>query len=363
MFLILIFLISILLIGICFYYYKLLKRFISVFKINISKKRKNLFVFLSIILCLLSINLFTSFGLFLMHFIVISLLIDLIYLLLKKYLKNSKVVFIYKISIIPLIIVLIIFGYGFVNIRNIVETKYTIYTNKDIGSDLKILFIADSHYGDIFKKSKLDSIKERFDKVDADIVVLGGDIVDEATTKEEMQYVFRMFGSIQNKFGIYYVYGNHDRQLYSVNKYYTEEDLNKVLNNNNIKILKDDYYEINDNIIIAGREDYSVGREKLENVLNSLSSDDYKIVVDHQPLNYDENINNGVDLILSGHTHAGQIFPVEMFIKLFHTADLSYGYKSYEGMNAVVTSGLVGWGYPIRTSHHSEYVIIDIKMK
>jgi len=344
-----------------FYYYKFIKRFLSfINKEKMLKKNKKLYILLSIIFTLLSFNLFNMIGLFFMHFIFISLLIDLIYLCFKKVIKNKKIISLYKSSLIPLLLTIILIVYGFFNIRNIIETRYTIYTDKKIGEDLEILFIADSHYGDVFKKKELMNVKKRLDSVDADIVILGGDIIDEETSKKDMEYIFSVFGDIKNKYGVYYVYGNHDRQLYSSKHNYNEIDLVRVIEKNNINILKDNYAVVKDNLVIAGREDYSVGREKLNRFLKSVSKDDYLIMVDHQPLDYDENVLNNVDLIVSGHTHGGQIFPVELFIKLLHTADLSYGYKNYKGMDAIVTSGLVGWGFPVRTSRHSEYVVINI---
>ena len=347
-----------------FYYYKLIKRFLSfINKEKLLKKYKKLFILLSIIFMLLSFNLFNMIGLFFMHFIFISLLVDLIYLCVKKIIKNKKIISLYNSSLVPLLITILVIIYGLFNIRNIIETRYTIYTDKNIDEELEILFIADSHYGDVFKKEELHNIKKRLDKVNADIVIIGGDVVDEATSKKDMEYIFSVFGDIKNKYGIYYVYGNHDRQLYSNRPRYKETELIDTIKRNNINILDDNYISFKDNFVIAGRDDFSVGRDSLKNVLKDVSKDDYLIVVDHQPLNYDENVENNVDLIVSGHTHGGQIFPVELFIKLLHTADLSYGYKDYKGLDAIVTSGLVGWGYPIRTSRHSEYVVINIKEK
>ena len=346
--------------SIIYYYYKLINRVLLVFKKKINNK---LIIFLSIIFTLLSINMFSITGLFFIHFIMISLGIDLLFLIFRKFIKNNKIINIYKLCIFPLIITIIVMLYGFINIRNIIETKYTIYTDKDINSDIRILLLTDSHYGDIFNKSGLDSLKYRLDSVDADIVILGGDIVDESTSKKEMEYVFKVFGSIKNTMGIYYVYGNHDEQQYNINRSYSFDELNNAILSNNINILSDSYKVLDNNVVIVGRKDYSQGRDFISNYLKDVSLDNYLIMLDHQPVKYLENIDFGIDLILSGHTHAGQIFPVEALIKLFHTADLSYGYKNFVGMDAIVSSGVCGWGYPIRTSHHSEYVVIDIKKK
>ena len=71
----------------------------------------------------------------------------------------------------------------------------------------------------------------------------------------------------------------------------------------------------------------------------------------------------GTALILSGYTHAGQILSIGLISPLFHMNDLNYGYVKGSNLNEIVTSGIAGWGYPIRTEKHSEYVIIDIKNK
>ncbi|MBQ7105156.1 MAG: metallophosphoesterase [Bacilli bacterium] len=347
-----------LVIGISFYYYKLIKRFGSIFNKDINKK----FILLGIIFALLSLNLFSIVGLFLIHFVFTSLFIDLIYLLLKKFINNKIMINIYKLSIVPLLISILIMGYGYLNIRNIIEVKYQVYSD-EVSEDLRILFISDSHYNEVLGKDGLSALKKRLDAVSPDLVILGGDIVDEDTSKEEMEYVFSVFGSIKSRYGTYFVYGNHDRQVYTVNQDYTEEDIEKTLLGNDIKVLKDSYVNINGEIILIGREDYSFKRKSIDDILDKDMSNKYLIMVDHQPVKYDENVKNSIDLIMSGHTHGGQIFPTELFIKLFKTADLSYGYKNVEGMDAIVSSGLVGWGYPIRTSRHSEYVIIDVKHK
>jgi len=352
----------VLLIAFSYYYFKLISRIYLLFSVDISKSKKRLFVFLGIIIGIISFNMFNFTGIFLIHFILISLLFDLIVFVIRKFvLINNKNIFIkvYKICIVPFIITLVLFVYGYFNIRNIVETKYTI--NVGMEENLRILLITDSHYGNILKKNNLEKIKDDLDKVDADIVLLGGDIVDEYTDKAEMKYIFNFFSNIKNKYGIYYIYGNHDKQRYKSIPSYTDDELENEILLNDIKILKDEYLEIRNNVVLVGRNDKSLGRKSVKDVLSGVDKDDYIIMLDHQPLDYVEVEKNGVDLILSGHTHGGQIFPIGLFIDWFKTADLSYGHEKVNNMNAIVSSGFSGWGYPIRTQAHSEYVVIDLK--
>lgn len=100
--------------------------------------------------------------------------------------------------------------------------------------------------------------------------------------------------------------------------------------------------------------------EKIESLANA--SNKYNIVIDHQPKGLNECANNGVYLYLSGHTHAGQIFPLYYVYEILNINELKYGMKSIKQMRAVNTSGVSGWGFSIRTVHHSEYVIMNIKL-
>ena len=68
-----------------------------------------------------------------------------------------------------------------------------------------------------------------------------------------------MAGKVKTKYGVYYVYGNHDRQPYTTNKAYTEKQLDETIEKNGIHILKDSYTIINDEIILLGRDDAGWG--------------------------------------------------------------------------------------------------------
>lgn len=337
------------------YYIKILERLIS---IKFKKSRKWLIAisFLAYFLAFCTINFFSSLGIFLVHFLVFSLLIEGLNFFLKKTNMNIWNI-LYKSSVLPLIITGIFFGYGFINIRNIMETRYYITTDNDIS--LNILFLSDAHYGKVLKTSGLNRFLSMIDGEQIDLVLLGGDIVDENTEKEEMQEIFKVLGNIKSTYGTFFVYGNHDRQMYIKEKKFLEVDLIETLEDNNIEILCDTVKEIGDDILLVGREDKSFKRKNIDEIIEE--NNKFTILIDHQPVDYEEARTNGVDLILSGHTHAGQIFPAGNIIKLFHMADLWYGYKEFDSMSSVVTSGLAGWGYPIRTQKNSEYVIIEIR--
>ena len=115
---------------------------------------------------------------------------------------------------------------------------------------------------------------------------------------------------------------------------------------------------------IAGRKDRSSylldGRVDAGTLLGNTDKDDFLILADHQPVELEENRRAGYDLQISGHTHGGQIWPVGLICDVLGFGEVNYGALKMDSMQVIVSSGIAGWGYPVRTGHHSEYVIVDI---
>lgn len=268
----------------------------------------------------------------------------------------------YGCGLIPVLAVAVIFLCGYLNMSHIRQTCYQIETDKQVGH-YRVVMLTDIHYGTI---QNPDILREKLAEINGlhpDIVVLGGDIVEEGTAREEMQEVFRALGAMESKYGIFYVYGNHDRQPYTTERTYTDDELEDAIEKSGIRILRDEYIEIGDDLVLAGREDaiiarYLTSRVTPEELLQGTSRDKYIIMVDHEPVESEENAAQGVDLMLSGHTHAGQIWPVGLLNEL--TGTLNYGEYQRGDCRVIVSSGVAGWGYSIRTQKHCEYVVVDI---
>ena len=176
-----------------------------------------------------------------------------------------------------------------------------------------------------------------------------------------MQQTFQALSTIQNQYGIYYVYGNHDQALYASQPAFTPEILKQTIEQNNIHILCDDSIRIQDEITLIGRDDRSHQRVSTSDLLQNVSSDDFLLLMDHQPVELDTNNQLQIDLQVSGHTHGGQMFPVGILSEWLGFGEMNYGYRQLSHMQVVVSSGIAGWGYPLRTGSQSEYLIINIQ--
>ena len=308
----------------------------------------------------------------LLHLIVLFGVMDVVSIPVRLLLGKKKekkgyrfLRWIYYSGIIPVVLFLVIMVYGFNQMEHIQRTEYHVSTVKQI-RDYRIALLSDVHYGTV---QSADVLKKAMDDINAqnpDIVVLDGDIVEEGTSKEEMEEVFALLGSINNKYGIYYVYGNHDRQTYTKEPSYTRQQLENTIQKNGIQILKDCYVRIQDDLILAGRDDAAWGenavRKETADILSDLTEEDKEkkmiVLLDHQPVQMEENGSAGVDLQLSGHTHAGQLWPVGIFLEAM--GQKNYGMYHCGVCRGIVSSGVDGWRYGIRTNGPCEHVMVDL---
>ena len=327
--------------------------FIENLKIN---KYLKILIIILILLSLLIFYNFVNFIVIMIHLGIFLLLSKLVIYIIEKVRKKE---FKYKnnnIVILGLLVTIIYLGIGTYLCFHIFETKYTIYTDKDV--NLRIIEIADSHIGTTFDGEGFYKEMEKLSKIDTDLFVIVGDFVDDDTSKIDMVRGCEALSLLKPKYGVYYVFGNHDRGYFN-NREYTGDDLVYELKKNNVKVLVDEVIE-HDNFYIIGREDKSRNRKTIDELVDGLSNK-YKIVLNHQPTDYD-NEKDKVDLVLSGHTHGGQLIPLGPIGRLSGN-DSEYGLKKINNTNFIVTSGISDWSIHFKTGTKSEYVIIDIKNK
>ena len=294
----------------------------------VKKQNERLGVIFIVLVCLVFRSVISTYIVYILMFNALYYIIHKIFK--NKYLDKSF----YLTFIIPIVIVII----GNINVNNIVITKYNL-SNKDISKDIRMAYVSDVHLSTLDKK-KLDNLVKIVNDNNYDIFVIDGDLVDEFSTDRKIKDVIEELGSIKTKYGLYYVEGNHDLLTNKIRSYLTE---------NNFIVLEDSKVLIDDNYYLVGRRDK---KDKLRTNLNSLTYnlDKPVILMDHQP-NVENNMDPRVIVQLSGHTHAGQIWPLGYFLK--------YGY--YPDKRLIVSSGVGVWHNKVRTSKHCEIVEINIK--
>ena len=250
---------------------------------------------------------------------------------------------------------------GYIICHHVVITTYDLNTDKDIGK-LKVAMFADSHLGTTFNADGFASRLDEIMKQSPDIVLLVGDFVDDSTKKSEMIKACEALGKLNPKYGVWYVFGNHDRGYYrGEEEDFDGDDLVSELEKNHVHVLVDEAELIDDRFYLIGREDAGrAGRMDIGDLVNGLDPDKYMIVMDHQPTDYDNEAAAGADLVVSGHTHGGQVFPVTYVGEWFNINDNTYGYERRGNTDFIVTSGISDWEILFKTGTKAEYVILNI---
>ena len=361
---------SVLLVPVSFYVYVLIRRAASLFLPRLSKIRREIFVLLLAAIVLLpSMYIFSLSLLFLLHLVVLALGCEIVYAAARIVSSKTaqKIRPIYRSGLVPLLGAAIFFGYGFWNMHTVTARTEIVHGGAAIPSaGYTVVFLSDLHFGNARTAADLAACAKEIAATKPDVVILGGDIVDERTSKDEMHAAFSILGNIPATHGVYYIYGNHDRALYTSEPAFSETELADTIRAAGIHILRDESMALTPTLTLTGREDRSrerqTGTPRLSHkaLAENLPQHAYHILADHQPREWKEAADAGFSLLLSGHTHRGQIWPVGLAIEALDKDTFVYGHKKEGNLDFLVSSGIAGWGYPIRTEGKCEYVIVKL---
>ena len=295
------------------------------------------------------------------HLILIVALVKLIFWIIKKI--SKKDVSEYVILGVGVILTTLILTHAYYLAHHVVQTNYVVETTKDIGTDnFRIVQVSDSHLGTTMNGKDFSKYMEDINKLNPDIVVITGDYVDDDSPYEYMVDASEGLGKLKTTYGVYFIYGNHDKGYYN-NRSYTDADIRKELAKNNVTILEDAHINITDKITLVGRQDREVStRAQAKDLVENIDPSNYIIMLDHQPNDYKNEMNNA-DLVLSGHTHGGQLFPLGQAGVLLGANDKIYGLEKRENTTFIVNSGISDWAIKFKTMTIAEYGVIDIKRK
>ena len=219
---------------------------------------------------------------------------------------------------------------------------------------LKILQLSDLHLHKKVKLSYLESLVQQINAIKPDVVVFTGDIIQ--TSAENLQEHLAIFKDIDAP--TYYVTGNHDI-------FYGSIALREILEKHNVICLDNAMVklEIHGNLFqlvgISDRYSFSKGiKRPIKSLYASLDKDIFTILLAHQPKDISYIKDTRIDIQLSGHTHAGQVFPFNLLVKLVQP--YFKGLYTHNKTLLYVTSGLGYWGVGFRYKAASEIPVFRI---
>jgi hypothetical protein len=216
---------------------------------------------------------------------------------------------------IPLILTIPLSIYSYIEAGDIRVKRLKLSTSKlPHGTEkLTIVHITDLHLGVINKERMLDRVISEIQKANPDIVVSSGDLIEEETN--HIMHLTEKLRSIKPRLGKYAVTGNHEFFV----------DINsslRFMHDSGFKVLRSEGITAGGILNIAGVDDPDAYAGKIQTkslserqILDRLPSQYFTILLKHRPEVEKESIGL-FDLQLSGHTHGGQFFPVNMLIRL-----------------------------------------------
>jgi len=306
-------------------------------------------------------SLWMAFFLYMLMFLVISEALKLIIFLTGK---KTETFNIYATgAALCLCVLLLIFG--IINARSIKTINYNI-TLHGSGNSIRAVLLSDLHIGSLVNKAWIERITEKVNKAQPDIVLIAGDIFDgNINVINDLPGVIKSLGSINAPLGTYACLGNHDVDRQAI-RGGTTQRIEGILKESGVTLLQDEVIIIRDNLHLGGRRDARpIGLKSERKSADELVKDitGTIIMMDHQPVQFPHLEKAGVDFVVSGHTHRGQIFPASIFTYfIFKAAGAShYGHWKGETMQGIVTSGAGLWGPPVRIGTNSEIAVINIE--
>lgn len=317
-----------------------------------------------------------------LYLILYVALIDLLRWIYSKVFKDKYNDFYARTICTLLIIVLtgVTSIYGIINAKIVRTTEYEITINKDGGNfkEMTIAMFGDPQFGYNIGEYHLKQAVDIINKNDVDIVCVVGDIFDnQYSAIKNPDKLIDLFNQIKSKYGMYAVLGNHDVEEPILCGFtFNDDDLeNKLASKEMLDFIKksgmvllyDENVIINDSVNLYGRADQE--RPNLGNITRKESGDIFKevdttkplFVLDHEPREYDELEKAGVDLMMAGHTHDGQLWPTKIATDIIW--ENPYGLWVNNTFHAITTSGLGLFGPNMRVGTIAEVCIIHVKFR
>lgn len=254
-------------------------------------------------------------------------------------------------SLTVLLLIVGVFTYGNLHYYNKVKVPIDLKSPKKLRQPVKMVMVSDLHLGWHNTRTDLAKWVDMINAENPDYVLIAGDIVDFSVVPLLRAGMAEEFRRLQAP--IYACLGNHD--------YYAgEPNSEKFYQAAGIKLLRDAAVDLGNGVVLIGRDDRTNKRRRpLHDLMTHIDASKYLILLDHQPYHLEEAERNNVDFQFSGHTHDGQVWPINWIVRSMY--EKSYGSLVKGRTFYYVSSGLGIWGGKFRIGTQSEYCVVTIE--
>ena len=246
---------------------------------------------------------------------------------------------------------------GYRNTKHIRTVSYHIPLGH-AESELRIALLSDVHLGAFVGADHVRRIVEAVNAIQPDCIVIAGDLIDDDNSilsePEELQQISCEFRQLRSRYGTVLTLGNHDPDA-------ADPAFRAFLEESKIQLLHDQILELPVVNVVGVSDPAHNKRIPSGTVMADRNPEKPTIVVDHDPRYMDTAVAQNADLILSGHTHAGQFFPASTLARIALGKHRFYGHHKVGNTHTVVTSGAGFFNLPVRIGTHNEIVEIVLK--
>ena len=245
--------------------------------------------------------------------------------------------------------------YGFINSGMIRVTRINLPLPHcpDQWKGKTAVWVSDTHLGSVRNYEFAQDVGSKIKSIHPDVLFIGGDLYDGAAV--DLDRVIEPFSKISPPYGTYFVTGNHEE--FGDNTPYLE-----AIRRAGIRVLYNEKVDL-DGLQIIG-VDYRDSRreDQFRAILEKIDINPHKpsILLKHAPLNLQVPKERGISVLLSGHTHHGQVFLFRLITaKVYQGYD--YGLKWFGNLLVYTSSGAGTWGPPMRIDTKPEIVAITFQ--
>ena len=280
-----------------------------------------------------------------------------LFLLAFDLLKLCRVPFNYGF-ILSLIFTVVLLGYGYYNYRHPKTNIINIALDKPLADDakpVKIVAVSDLHLGNGTGKTALKRYVKMINEQNPDLILIAGDLIDNSVVPLYTENMMEELSELKAPLGIYMVPGNHE--------YISGIKASaRFIQDTPIQLLRDSVVTLPNGMQLIGRDDRSnTARRSLQELMAGIDKSNPIILLDHQPYKLTESEAAGVDLQFSGHTHRGQVWPMNWVTD--HIYEQSHGYRQWGNSHIYVSGGLSLWGPPFRIGTESDMAVFHLSTK
>ncbi|MDQ6421262.1 metallophosphoesterase [Paenibacillus sp. LHD-117] len=259
-------------------------------------------------------------------------------------------------GIATLTLLAVLLGYGSYNAFSPTVRSYDIQIDKEGpgNGELHIVMASDMHFGYLSGKSHAERMVKEINALKPDIVLLPGDIMDDDIVPYIDKGIGDTLSGIEAPLGVFASLGNHDRFKGETG------ELIRLVEESGIQVLYDETIQLGGWLTLVGRKDYSdTERAELAPFMQNIDRSKPVFMLEHQPVELDIAAEQGIDLMVSGHTHHGQVAPGNFITAMLFEND--WGHLQKGQLHSIVSSGFGFWGPPIRIGSQAEVVSIHVR--